>query len=95
MSAPKLSKTQQELLDAMKAGAKVSFDIGVGYSHYSRSDTNKKCTAAAKALLENGLVKRVNDGRLHGMHSLRIKQCNQYLNGRRQWKRKIRRWHCQ
>lgn len=56
----KLTKTQQELFNAMKAGVSVYF---MGYmgrfnpsAYYYRADNNRRVTAAAKALLEKGLA---------------------------------------
>ena len=56
----KLSKTQQELFDAMKAGVVVHYMPYMGTfnptAYYFRNDTNKRCTAAAKALLDHRIV---------------------------------------
>lgn len=60
----KLSKTQQELYDAMKAGVVVHYMPYAGRfnpnAYYYRSDTFKHCTAAANALISKGLAK--NEG---------------------------------
>jgi hypothetical protein len=58
-----LSKTQSELLDAMKAGVTVHFMPYMGRfnpnAHYFRQDNYKRCTAAAEALIAKGYAKRV------------------------------------
>ncbi len=56
----KLSKTQQELLDAMKKGVMVSYMPYMGrfrpVPYYYRCDSMKRCTAAAQALKAKGYV---------------------------------------
>lgn len=56
----KLSKTQLELLEAMKKGVKCLYMPYMGTfnpnAYYFRNDTMRRCTAPAKALLEKGLV---------------------------------------
>ena len=56
----KLSKTQSELLEAMRGGVKCRYMPYMGNynpsSYYFRSDTMKRCTATAEALLKKGLV---------------------------------------
>ena len=56
----KLSKSQAELLEAMQNGVKCYYMRYMGRfnptAYYFRSDTMKRCTATAKALLEKGLV---------------------------------------
>jgi hypothetical protein len=63
MSAAKLSKTQQELLDAMKAGVVVHYTPYMGTwnpnEYYFRADNHKKVTAAAKGLIDKGLAQKV------------------------------------
>lgn len=72
----KLSKTQQELLDAMKGGVTVEYMPYAGSfnprAYYYRSDNRKKCTAAAEALRDKGLVEVFRDNRRS--HSLRAKK---------------------
>lgn len=70
--AVKLSKTQSELLEAMKGGVTCRYMPYAGRfnptSYYFRSDTMKRCTAPAKALLEKGLVEVKNkDWRGHSL----------------------------
>lgn len=54
----KLSNTQQELLDAMQAGVTVHYMPYAGNwnpkAYFFRSDTMKRCTAAAEALIDKG-----------------------------------------
>jgi hypothetical protein len=56
----KLTKNQQELLDAMKAGAICHYMRYAGRfnptAYYFRSDTMMRCTKTAEALLARGLV---------------------------------------
>lgn len=70
----KLPKSQQELLDAMQAGAVLNFMPYFGrfnpQEYYYRSDTHRRCTAPAKALLAKGLVERF-DMNFRG-HKLRL-----------------------
>ncbi len=70
----KLPKTQQELLDAMQSGVVVHYMPYMGRfrpnAYYYRRDTHKRCTAAAEALLEKGLVE-IFDMDWRG-HSLRF-----------------------
>jgi hypothetical protein len=58
----KISKTQQELYDAMKNGVKVSYMPYMGRfrpnAYYFRYDNNKRVTAAAEALLKRGLAEK-------------------------------------
>lgn len=72
----KLSKTQQELLDAMKSGVEVIYMPYMGrfnpQDYYFRADNHKRCTAAAKKLKALGLVE-VFDKDWKG-HRLRIKK---------------------
>lgn len=60
----KLSKTQLELLEAMKNGVKCHYMPYAGRfnptAYYFRNDTMKRCTAAARALLEKGLAVKTN-----------------------------------
>ena len=49
-----LSKTQQELADAMKAGVIVHYGWSRAGGYYFRADNLKNCTAAALALLSKG-----------------------------------------
>jgi hypothetical protein len=65
MAEPKqLTPSQQELLDAMKAGVVLHYMPYVGRvnpnEYYFRSDTMRKCTSPAKALLKAGLVQVTN-----------------------------------
>jgi hypothetical protein len=67
----KLSKTQQELYDAMKAGVIVHYMPYMGRfnptEYYFRSDNSKRVTSAANALKEKGLAETVgkyNDKKL-------------------------------
>lgn len=58
----KLPKTQQELLDAMKSGVVIHYmPYGRSNPHeyYWRSDTMKRCTAAANALIDKKIAKVV------------------------------------
>ena len=72
----KLPKTQQELLDAMQAGVICHYMPYMGRlrpnPYYFRNDNMKRCTAAAGALLEKGLVE-VFDKDWNG-HKLRAKE---------------------
>lgn len=76
MSA-KPTKTQQELLDAMQSGVRVIYMRSMGRfnptAYYFRADTHKRVTAAARALLEKGLIERVNQ-KLGGDHDIAIKK---------------------
>ena len=69
MKTKKLSKPQQELLDAINGGVVVYFMRDPCCSYYFRSDGHRKCTSTASALYERGLVRRVNDG-VFGDHHL-------------------------
>jgi hypothetical protein len=71
----KLTKPQQDLLDAIRAGVTVSFSpymrrFNPG-EYYIRLDTSAKCTPAARALLNKGLVEKVGVSWLG--HNLGIK----------------------
>lgn len=72
----KLSKTQQELLDAIASGVTVHFSPYAGrfnpHEYYWRDDTMKRCTAAASALVDKGFVDKV-DVSWRG-HKLRAKK---------------------
>jgi hypothetical protein len=72
----KLTKPQQSLLDAIKAGVRVSFAPYAGLfnlkEYYYRWDTNAKCTAAATVLLDKGLVEKFND--TWRGHDLRVRK---------------------
>jgi hypothetical protein len=63
----KLSKTQQELYDAMKSGVVVHYMPYAGRfnqtAYYFRTDTMKRCTAAAEALREKGLAQQTGGWR--------------------------------
>jgi hypothetical protein len=58
----KLTKTQQELLDAMKAGIVVRYAPSLGRfnptSYYYRDDNFKKVTAAANALISKQVAQK-------------------------------------
>lgn len=73
----KLSKTQQNLYDAMKHGVICHYMEYMGRfrprPYYFRTDTHKHCTAAANALVKKGLVEKYNQYRYSGKHKLRIK----------------------
>ena len=62
----KLSKPQQDLVDAMKQGVTIHYMGYTGrfnpHAYYFRADTNKKCTASADALIDKGIARRT-DGR--------------------------------
>ena len=80
----KLSKGQQELYSAMLSGVTCSYMPYMGWfnpsSYYYRSDTHKRCTATATALLKKGLVEIFDrDPRLG--HSLRAITPNQRGKG--------------
>jgi hypothetical protein len=49
----KLSKTQQELLNAMKAGVTVRYVSGID-AYWYRVDTGTPCSAAAASLIRKG-----------------------------------------
>lgn len=72
----KLSKTQQELYEAMQAGTICYFIPYAGRfnrsAYYFRDGTHARCTAAARALLERGLIERF-DEKFGDGHKLRIK----------------------
>lgn len=63
MADRKLSKTQQELYDAMKAGVVIHYMPYAGRfnptAYYFRNDTMKRCTAAANGLIDRKLAKQV------------------------------------
>jgi len=70
-----LPKTQQELLDAIKSGVRVSYIVPISRTYgdyFSRNDNYKRVTAAARALLEKGLVEKY-DRHTSGF-SIRIKK---------------------
>ncbi len=56
----KLSKTQQELLDALRSGVILHYIPYAGRfnpnAYYFRSDNMKRCTAAAEALIAKGFA---------------------------------------
>lgn len=60
-----LSKTQQDLLDAMKRGVVVFLRNNPSAGHYfERSDRHDRfCTASAQAMLKRGLA-RIEDDKL-------------------------------
>jgi hypothetical protein len=62
----KLSRYQRELLEAMHAGVRVHYihheTLMNATAYYFRSDTMKRCTRAAKALLAWGVVEKVECG---------------------------------
>lgn len=72
----KLTKPQQELLDAITAGVEVHFYPYAGswnpQEYYRRWDTQAKCTVPARALLVFGLVEKF-EASWRG-HKLRIKK---------------------
>lgn len=61
--AKPLSKSQQELLDALKAGIVVRYSPYMGRfsptAYYYRNDNFKRVTAAANALIEKGYAQKV------------------------------------
>lgn len=73
----KLSKTQHELLKAMRKGAICHYMPYAGRfnptAYYLRNDTHQSCTATAKALLARGLVERFGESKYNNDHKLRIK----------------------
>lgn len=71
MTTPKLTKTQQELYDAMKAGVVVKF-VARSPEYYWRSDTYRNCTVAARSLLVMDIAEKY-DTQLDGAFKLRIK----------------------
>ncbi len=70
----KLPKTQHELYEAMKTGVTCFYMPYMGSfrpdAYYFRTDTHKRCTAAAEHLLKRGLVERYEEEGLRG-HRLR------------------------
>jgi hypothetical protein len=54
----KLTPAMGDLLQAMKRGVRVHFMGGL-YPYYFRSDTMKPCTKQVEALINRGLVERV------------------------------------
>jgi hypothetical protein len=65
MSAAKekpLAKSQQDLLDAMKAGIVIHYSPSMGrfqpYSYFFRNDNLKKVTAAAQGLIDKKLARK-------------------------------------
>lgn len=68
----KLSKTQQELYDAMKRGVVCHFMSGLN-CYYFRCDSMKRCTTTARALLKTGLIEKFDENKYNADHSLRIK----------------------
>lgn len=77
MNDEKLSKTQAELLAAMRAGAECYYMRYMGRfnpaPYYFRNDTMRRCTAQVKALLDKGLVEKVPTSRF-GDHIVRAKK---------------------
>jgi len=73
MSEKPLSKLQQELLDAMRAGAVVHYMKYAGRfnptPYYFRSDKMQRCTKQAEALMARGLVTVVKEND-YGDHKL-------------------------
>ena len=55
----KLSRAQQELLDAMKNGVKIYFMLGLT-AHHFRSDHARISSASVWALERHGLIKERN-----------------------------------
>jgi len=53
-----LTPAMQDLLDAMRRGARVHYIGGVN-AYYFRSDTRKLCTKQVDALQSRGLVREV------------------------------------
>lgn len=73
----KLSRTQQELLDAMKEGVTCFYMPYIGRfggAYYFRSDNHARCTSAANALFRMGLVEEFNKQKYNSAHELRIKE---------------------
>lgn len=79
MKTKELSKTQAELLSAMQNGAKCEYMPYMGSfnqnAYYYRNDTMKRCTTAARSLLEKGLVKMVDkDWRGHTLEAATLSE---------------------
>jgi len=55
----KLSKAQNDLLDAIKGGVRVYYMPGIN-TYYFRGDTHKNCTNTVLALLNRKLVEEVD-----------------------------------
>jgi hypothetical protein len=75
--AVKLSKTQQDLHDAMLKGVKCRYMPYMGTfnpnAYYYRNDTMKRCTAQARALLAKGLLKEMDrDWRGHSLVAIPV-----------------------
>ena len=66
MSEPKLTEAQAELLEAMRRGVRCIYMPYAGWfnpaAYYLRTDSHKRCTKTAKALLKKGFVKQVGIG---------------------------------
>lgn len=73
-----LTPSMQELLDAMKAGTICHFMPYAGSfqpnAYYFRNDTMKKCTRAARGLLERGLVVAISKSHYDRRHILKAKE---------------------
>lgn len=80
MKMSKLSKTQQELYEAMRAGAICFYMPYMGRfrpnAYYFRNDTNAHCSTAARALLKKGLVELFEKEKYSGSHKLRVKSAS-------------------
>lgn len=72
-----LSKTQQELYDAMCNGVVCRFMPYMGRfnpaPYYFRNDTMKRCTAAVRGLIKRGMVERFDMDKFGGRHKVRVK----------------------
>lgn len=73
-----LPPTQKELLAAMKKGAVCHYMPYMGRfrpnAYYFRSDTMKHCTAAARALVEKGLVEVIDKDQWSERHKLAYRE---------------------
>lgn len=77
MSEVKLSKTQQELYDAMKSGVEIHYMRYMGSfnptAYYFRADNYRRVTAAVRGLLDKGVAEKF-DRDSFGDHKVRIKE---------------------
>lgn len=64
----KLTRTQQELYDAMLAGHRCLWMTGLD-AYYFRSDTYRRCTRTVEALLKMGLARKIKEDN-YGAHSV-------------------------
>ena len=71
----KLSKTQQDVVDALNSGVRIIYMRYMGTfnpsSYYYREDTYKRVTSAVKRLLDLGVVEKTKKS--YGDHEIGLK----------------------